>query len=56
MATSSIFADFSIRDKKSVRSFVLALEASSKDRRKNTNTKVRILTPEEIKKRFSVEK
>ena len=30
MATSSIFADFTIRDKKTARAFVKALEASEK--------------------------
>jgi len=32
MATSSIFADFSIKDKKTARAFVKALEESEKDR------------------------
>lgn len=35
MATSSIFADFSIKDKKTVESFVDALEKSYNDSLKN---------------------
>lgn len=54
MATSSIFADFSIKDKKTARAFVRALEASAKDPFPMPKEKTwRLVTePEEVKKFF----
>ena len=51
MATSSIFADFTIRDKKTARAFVKALEASEKTppQKKTVNFQF-VESPEEIKK------
>ncbi len=55
MATSSIFADLSIKDKETAKAFVEALEASAKDRRpRSRKTKAVFLTDsKEIKKRFA---
>ena len=51
MATSSIFADFTIRDKKTARAFVKALEASEKTLpQKRTADFQFVESPEEIKK------
>ena len=51
MATSSIFADFTIRDKKTARAFVKALEASEKTPpQKRTVDFQFVESPEEIKK------
>ena len=53
MATSSIFADFSIRDKKTARAFVKALEASEKTPPQKRTADFRIVeSSEEIKKIF----
>ena len=55
MATSSIFANFDIKDKKTARAFVKALEASAKGAtRPATEPPCKLLhTPEEIRQFFS---
>ena len=54
MATSSIFADFTIRDKKTASAFVKALEEASAARRPDTEIGHTLLSdPAAIKKRFS---
>ncbi|MBR5079012.1 MAG: hypothetical protein IKX30_09735 [Victivallales bacterium] len=51
MATSSIFADFTIRDKKTARAFVKAMEVSEKiPPQKRTVDFQFVESPEEIKK------
>ena len=54
MATSSIFTDFSIKDKKTASAFVKALEEASAARRPDTEIRHTLLSdPAAIKKRFS---
>ena len=52
MATSSIFANFNIKDKKTARRFLAALEASEKDLHRHKLPPIRPLTtePDEIRK------
>ena len=53
MATSSIFADFNIKDKTTARAFLKALEASEADPRITPEHEFRLLTdPKEIRERF----
>ncbi len=54
MATESIFADFTIRDQKTVRAFVKALEESAKAERPKSGVEHTILADSlAIKERFS---
>ena len=53
MATSSIFADFTIRDKKTARAFVKALEESAECKRTDSKIEHVLLSDSEaIKERF----
>ena len=54
MATSSIFTDFSIKDKKTARAFVKALEESAKAKRPRSGVEHTILADSSaIRERFS---
>ena len=53
MATESIFTDFSIKDKKTARAFIKALEESAADPRPATEVDCSLLLDREtLKKRF----